>query len=167
VLGGQFSSRLNRKLREEKGLTYGVRTSFDFRVQAGTFSCETNVQRDATAQAVADILGEFDAVRAPGAIAERELVQAQAALTRGYVRNFETAAQIARAAAQLITFDLDDRSYDRFVPAVQALAVGNLQEAADQFVHPDDATVVAVGDEACRGPLEGLGREVVPIVPEM
>ena len=31
VLGGQFVSRINLNLREEKGFTYGARTSFDFR----------------------------------------------------------------------------------------------------------------------------------------
>ena len=31
VLGGQFVSRINLKLREEKGYTYGARTGFDWR----------------------------------------------------------------------------------------------------------------------------------------
>ena len=31
ILGGQFSSRLNTKLREEKGFTYGIRSQFDCR----------------------------------------------------------------------------------------------------------------------------------------
>ena len=31
VLGGQFVSRLNLNLREDKGFTYGARSSFDFR----------------------------------------------------------------------------------------------------------------------------------------
>jgi zinc protease len=48
LLGGQFSSRINRNLREARGLTYGARTNFDFRVHSGTFSCDTNVQGDAT-----------------------------------------------------------------------------------------------------------------------
>ena len=31
LLGGQFVSRINLKLREEKGYTYGARTGFDWR----------------------------------------------------------------------------------------------------------------------------------------
>jgi zinc protease len=31
ILGGQFVSRINMNLREDKGYTYGARTSFDFR----------------------------------------------------------------------------------------------------------------------------------------
>src|SRR5262249_2070849 len=37
VLGGQFVSRVNLKLREERGFTYGARTSFDFRRLPGPF----------------------------------------------------------------------------------------------------------------------------------
>ena len=53
LVGGQFTSRINRNLREEKGITYGARTAFELRRVAGSFSCDTSVQADATAVAVA------------------------------------------------------------------------------------------------------------------
>ena len=37
VLGGQFVSRINLNLREDKGFTYGARTAFDFRRLPGPF----------------------------------------------------------------------------------------------------------------------------------
>ena len=33
ILGGQFTSRINRKLREAMGVTYGARSAFDFRAR--------------------------------------------------------------------------------------------------------------------------------------
>ena len=36
VLGGQFSSRINLNLREDKGFTYGARTAFEFRRRPGS-----------------------------------------------------------------------------------------------------------------------------------
>ena len=41
VLGGQFVSRVNLKLREEKGYTYGARTGFDWRRGLAPFSLST------------------------------------------------------------------------------------------------------------------------------
>ena len=38
ILGGLFNSRLNRKLREEKGYTYGAHAGFDLRRAAGPFA---------------------------------------------------------------------------------------------------------------------------------
>jgi zinc protease len=166
VLGGQFTSRINLRLREEKGVTYGARTSFDFRRVAGTFSCDTSVQADATAVAVTDVLDEFARVREES-VPPDELEAAQASLTRGYVRNFETAAQIARAAVQLATHGLPDDTFDRFVPSIRDVAGADVRQAARVCVRPSDATVVVVGDAAiCAKPLESVGRVVSIVAPE-
>ncbi len=52
ALGGAFVSRINLKLREEKGYTYGARSSFEFRRQTGPFAVQASVQTDATAESV-------------------------------------------------------------------------------------------------------------------
>jgi predicted Zn-dependent peptidase len=166
VLGGQFTSRINRRLREEKGVTYGARTSFDFRRVAGTFSCDTSVQADATGTAVADVLDELDRVR-QDEVPAVELDAAKASLTRGYVRNFETAGQLARAAVQLAAYGLADDTFDRFVPGVDVVSRAAVHAAASEFIRPADATIVVVGDaETCQAQLETLGRTVELARPE-
>jgi predicted Zn-dependent peptidase len=149
------------------GVTYGARTSFDLRRVAGVFSCDTNVQADRTAESIHEILTAFDDVAREDAIPSDELDRAKATLTRGYVRHFETASQLVRAAGQLVTLDLDDDAFDRFVPAVDALTADEVREAAAAFVRARDATVVVVGDAGvCQRPLEHLGRPVAVVTPE-
>ena len=63
ILGGQFVSRINMNLREEKGYTYGARTSFEFRKGPGPFVFQTSVQSDVTAEAVREVLGEIETIR--------------------------------------------------------------------------------------------------------
>jgi predicted Zn-dependent peptidase len=167
LVGGQFTSRINRRLREEKGVTYGARSAFDFRRAAGLFSCETSVQADRTAEAVEDILAELEDVRREGAVEDDELDRAKASLTRGYVRSFETASQLVRAAALLVTYGLDEGTFDRFVPGVDSLTAADVEAAARKFIRPVDATVVVVGDASrCRDTLEALGRPVEAVAPE-
>jgi zinc protease len=167
ALGGQFTSRLNATLREKKGLTYGVHSAFDFRRLAGSFACETSVEAVGVAEALSDVLREFEAVRGKAALADDELARAKAALTRGYVRHFETAEHLVRAAVQLVTYGLDDQTFDRFVPEVERVSVNDALAAARTFIHPDQATVAVVGDaDECRGPIEALGRRVSVITPE-
>jgi predicted Zn-dependent peptidase len=167
LLGGQFTSRINRNLRETRGITYGASTSFDMRRRGGSFCCLTGVQSSATALAVSEILSEISAVRSEGAIAAGELDRARAGLTRGYVRQFETTAQLARAAVILVTYELPDDTFDRFVPGVERVTVDDVTAAARQHLHPDRAVVVIVGDEArCHADLETLGRTVRTISPE-
>jgi zinc protease len=43
-LGGSFSGRLNQRLRQQLGYTYGARSAFDMDRDAGTFVCDTSVQ---------------------------------------------------------------------------------------------------------------------------
>jgi predicted Zn-dependent peptidase len=166
VLGGQFTSRINRRLREEKGVTYGARTAFDFRRVGGTFSCDSSVDVAATSDAVRDVLAEFDAIRQAPVPAD-ELASAKASLTRGYVRNFETGGQIARAVAQIATHGLPDDTFDRFVPSIETITAEDVQEAAQAFIRPEDATIVVVGDvERSRETLAEIGRPVVVSAPE-
>jgi predicted Zn-dependent peptidase len=165
VLGGHFSSRLNLNLRERKGYTYGVRSAFDFRRTAGPFSVQTSVQTDATADAAVEVLGELRDIGRdrPADDAERSL--SVAALTKGFPRNFETAGQVARGLAQLAIYDLPDDTFDVFVPRIRALTVDDITRAAGQYLHPDRAVVVAVGDCArIKNALETAGLGEASIV---
>lgn len=161
LLGGQFSSRINQNLREARGLTYGARTSFDFRVRSGAFSCETNVQGDATPLVVSEILAEFEAVGGTRPAGADELERAKSSITRGYVRQFETSLQLAHAAARLVTFDLPADTFDRFVPDVEAVTPAAVSAAAREHVRPEESIVVVVGDASgWREKLGSLGRPV-------
>ena len=97
MLGGQFVSRINMNLREDKGYTYGARTSFEFRRGPGPFVLQASVQSDATVDAVLEAIAELRGIRGDRPVTRQELETGRAALTRGYPRNFETAEQISRA----------------------------------------------------------------------
>jgi len=146
VLGGQFVSRINLNLREDKGLTYGARTSFDFRRLPGPFALHVSVQTTGTARAIAESLSEIEAIRGPRAVTPEELKLGVAALTRGYARNFETAEQVARAVTQLAVYDLPDSYYTDFIPSVERLTVDEVTQAIARHVHPDRLTALVVGD---------------------
>jgi zinc protease len=166
ILGGQFTSRINRNLRETRAITYGARSSFDMRRSGGLFSCDASVQPDATAVALAETVREMRDVGVAGAVSASELDEARASLTRGYARHFETTAQLARAMAQMVTYGLDHDTFDRFVPEVERLTPADIARAATAL-RPDDTTLVVVGDaDQVRAPLETLGRPIVDFVPE-
>ena len=63
ILGGLFNSRLNMKLREEKGYTYGASAGWDLRRGAGPFAARAAVNGEATAPAIADLMAELDRIR--------------------------------------------------------------------------------------------------------
>jgi predicted Zn-dependent peptidase len=159
ILGGQFVSRINMNLRENKGYTYGARTSFDLRRGAGSFVLQASVQSDATTDAVREAIGELRAIRGERPVGQDELLLGRAALTRGYPRNFETAEQIARAATQLALYELPDDYFSTFVQTVLSLTPDEVTRAAATHLHPDQLLTVIVGDRDAIGPsLETLGQ---------
>jgi zinc protease len=151
VLGGQYVSRINMNLRGDKGITYGAGSAFDFRRRPGPFTLKASVDARATASAIAESIKEIAAIRGPRPIGVDELAVGVAALTRGYARNFETAEQIARAAAQLALYDLPDDYYSRFVPRVESLTPEEVMRAAERHLDPARLTTLVVGDPAVFG----------------
>ena len=63
ILGGLFNSRLNMRLREEKGYTYGAGAGFDLRRGAGPFAARAAVNTEVTVPAVVEMVAELERMR--------------------------------------------------------------------------------------------------------
>jgi predicted Zn-dependent peptidase len=155
VIGGQFVSRINLKLREEKGYTYGARTGFDWRRGLAPFSLQASVHTAATADAIADCFAELDAIRGTRPPTGEEMALAKASLTRGYPRGFETAHQVARAVGQLALYGLPDTYFEEFVPRVSAIQPQDVVQAAERYIDPARTVTLVVGDYQAVGPTLG------------
>jgi predicted Zn-dependent peptidase len=169
ILGGQFVSRINMKLRQEKGLTYGARTTFDFRRGRGPFILQTSVQSDGTGEAITSSLLEIHAIRTDRPPTEAEVEIAKAALTRGYARNFETAEQIARAMTQLALYGLPDDYFDTFTSKIGEVTVDHARRVASTHLDPDRLATAVVSDSSIVIPqlaAAGLG-EPTPLLPRL
>jgi zinc protease len=162
ILGGLFNSRLNRKLREEKGYTYGANAGFDMRRGVGPFAVRAAVNTEVTVAAVQDILAELDAMRdAPPTTAE--LHAARDYLVGVFPLRFETPPAIVGAIAGLIIHDLPMDELDRYRPAIEAVSDAGVQAAAHEHIDPAKLAIVLVGDADAI--LPGLeGAELGPIV---
>ena len=126
------------------------------------------MQSDATVDAIAESLGELDAIRGARPVTTSELYAGRAALTRGYPRNFETAEQVSRGAAQLALFDLPDDYFATFVPKVLAVDEAAVTRVAQQHIDPSRLLTVIVGDRDKVAPAVhrlnlGTASELVPM----
>ncbi len=157
ILGGQFVSRINLNLREDKGLTYGARTAFEFRRMSGPFVLQVSVQTSGTATAIDESLGEISGIRGARPVTPDELALGIAALTRGYARSFETGEQIGRAALQLALYDLPDDYFEQFVPTIERVTSDEVSRVMARHLDPARLTTLVVGDlDAIGADLAGL-----------
>lgn len=155
ILGGLFNSRLNRKLREEKGYTYGAGAGFDLRRGAGPFAVRAAVNTEVTVPAVADMLTELVTMRdAPPT--RDELHAARDFLVGVFPLRFETPPAVVGAIAGLLIHGLPMDELDRYRPAIEAITADDVQAVARQHIHPDALAIVLVGDaDAILPALEG------------
>ncbi|MDP1571124.1 MAG: pitrilysin family protein [Vicinamibacterales bacterium] len=157
VLGGQFVSRVNLNLREDKGYTYGARTGIDLRRGLGPFVLQMSVQTEVTAAAITEALREIDLIRGAKPVTDLERDLAVRSLTLGYPRGFETAQQVARSVAQLALHGLPDSYFEAFVPAISDVGLADLTRVARHYLDPSRLVTLIVGDhESIAGSLRSL-----------
>jgi zinc protease len=169
ILGGLFNSRLNRKLREEKGYTYGAGAGFDMRRGVGPFAVRAAVNTEVTVPALQDIFVQLEAMR-DGPPRRDELHAARDYLVGVFPLRFETPPAVVGAIAGLLIQGLPMDELDRYRPAVEAVSDADVQGAARSHIQPSKAAVVLVGDaDAILPPLEAAAigpiaveREALP-----
>jgi len=145
VLGGSFSSRLVRDIRETKGYTYSIRSRLEHRLTGSLFKLRTPVRTEVAEPALTAILEHLDRLRKAEPTAE-ELAQAKAYLAGSFARSLETQEGVAEAVLKLRSRRLPDGWYDSYVDRVQAVTAAGARRAAEVFIRPDELTIVAVGD---------------------
>jgi zinc protease len=144
ILGGLFNSRLNTKLREEKGYTYGAGAGFDLRRAAGPFAARAAVNTEVTVPAIADTLAELERMRSEPVTAA-ELKAAKDYLIGVFPLRFETPGPVVGALAGLAIHELPDDELARYRPAIEAVTAGDVQAAA-QHIRTEAAVILLVGD---------------------
>jgi predicted Zn-dependent peptidase len=145
ILGGLFNSRLNRKLREEKGYTYGASAGFDLRRGPGPFAVRAAVNTDVTVPSVQEMLVELERMRdAPPESAE--LHAARDYLVGVFPLRFETPPAVVGAIAGVLIHGLPMDELDRYRPSIEAVSDLDVQGVATRHIRPEELAIVLVGD---------------------
>ncbi len=150
ILGGLFNSRLNMKLREEKGYTYGAGAGFDLRRARGPFTARAAVNTEATVPALGDFLVELDRIREER-VTDAELAAARDYLVGVFPLRFETPGPVAGSLAGLFVHGLPDDELARYRGAIEAVTRDDVLRVARDHVHPETAAIILVGDHEAFG----------------
>lgn len=148
ILGGTGSARLYTNLRQDKGYTYGARSAFDYRRDAGPFVAQAAVQGFSTRESVVEFLKEIDGIRGGMPISAAELERARQAIIRGLPRGFETPGQIAAGLESIVTYGLPDTYFNTYTQKIAAVTLDDVNRVAKQYLQPDRMAIVIVGDRA-------------------
>jgi predicted Zn-dependent peptidase len=163
LLGGLFQSRLNHEIREVRGWSYGVRSSFDFGHGPGAFKAGGGIITANTDSALVEFFHQFRGVRGDVPFTDDELQQGKAALVQSLPERFSSVNGIGTAVAALSTQELPESYYQDYPAKVRVLTRDDLVRVAKKYVDLDHLHVVIVGDRSViEAPLRATG--IAPIV---
>jgi zinc protease len=158
AIGGTFAARLNQRLREELGYTYGARSQFWRGEWDGAWSISTSLRRDVTVAGIEEALAIVEAARRHELPAD-ELARTRQLLTRQLPQRFETNADLAGQLAALVVQRRPLDWYERLLAGVGAVSAARARAvAADAWA---DLAIVVIGDRAAlAGDLARLARPI-------
>ncbi len=148
VLGGQFISRLNMNLREEKGYSYGIQSIFSFLRSPGPFEAGGGVQSAVTRESILEIMKELGEIAGPRPVEKSELEYARERLVQGFPSRFETTFGVAGQIAVLVEDELPDDEFETYVSKIEAVTQDDVNRVAKSYLAPESMTILVIGDRA-------------------
>ena len=146
VLGGEFSSRLNMNLREDKHWAYGAYSFMQNALGERPWLAFAAVQIDKTAESLQEMSREIvDYASGKTPATPAEVAKIQATEIRGLPGSFETAAAVMGSIAGNVRYDRPDDYVTRRATEIKALTPVQVAEAA-KAIAPNALTWVVVGD---------------------
>ena len=147
VLGGEFTSRLNMNLREDKHWSYG----------AGVFVMDTKAQRpllayapvqtDKTAESVTEMIKEITQYTSDKPITQEEFDKTTGNTILSLPGKWETNSAVAGSLEEKVKYSLSDDYWKTYDQKMRSLKLDDARKTANQLVHANQLTYFVVGDK--------------------
>lgn len=147
-LGEAFTSRVNLNLREDKGYTYGARSTFQRYREVGYFAVSAAVKSETTRASIDEMLKELSMMCGSKPITAQERDESVSGLLLGYPGRFERTSSVGASFASLAIYDRPVNWYQTWPAAVEAVTLGQADEIADEYCDPTKFSIVLAGDRA-------------------
>jgi len=167
ILGGDFISRLNMNLREDKHWSYGAGSFvWDAKGQR-PFLAYVSVQMDKTKESIQEMQKELMAIINDKPITTDEFNRVQKNMILQLPGMWETNSSVSGSLSEKVTFNLSDDYFKTYDAIVRKLTRDELQQLSTQVVKPDLVNWFVVGDKSkIYDNLKEIGYEIIEVDPD-
>jgi zinc protease len=163
ALGGGFNGRVNINLREDKGWTYGARTTFSGDKYSGSFAFSSGIKAEATDSALTEVMKELKNYSEKG-ITPDEVAFMKSAIGQRDALRYETGFQKAGFIGRILDFNLPANYTDEQLKIMSSISKQDIDKLAAKWITPDKAYILLVGDKAKILPgLQKSGYDIVEL----
>ena len=165
IIGGEFTSRVNMNLREDKGWSYGAGTFLMGAKGQRPFLTYAPVQTDQTGPSMQEILKELTGYTGNNPATAEEFKKTKENEVLSLPGQWETMNSVEGSMANMVRYGLADDYYQTYADKVRNLTLEEIQTMAKKVIDTGRMTWLVVGDrEKVEAEIKALGfGEVVPI----
>ncbi|MBY3790567.1 insulinase family protein [Photobacterium carnosum] len=144
-LAGNFNSRLNLNLREDKGYTYGAGGYLTGGREIGLASFYAQVRANATLPAIKEFMTELKRMSMTG-LTDKEVKFMRLAVGQQDALSYETPAKKAALLGNILSYDLPKDFVAQRNHIVATITKTEMDKLAQKWFNPKDYQIVIVGD---------------------
>jgi len=144
ILGGYFGSRLMRNIREEKGFTYGVRSTINCLSQANLWIVSTDVKKEFRNRTLEEINKEITILQEQP-VPDAELETVKNYMLGTFVSSFDTPFALADKFKNIHYSGLKYDYYQRYFHTIRNIKSERIIELSQKYLLPENFTTVVVG----------------------
>jgi zinc protease len=145
--GGGFASRLMDVVREKRGLTYGIYSSFSAHKEPGAFSISVQTKNESADEVLSIIKSEMQRIRKEQ-VSDAELADAKSFMTGSFPRRFETTSRIADFLVAAKFYDLPEDYIEKYSSYINSVTKQEILRVARKYLSDENYLVVIAGDRS-------------------
>jgi zinc protease len=163
LFGELFQGRLNGNIREAKGWSYGVSSSFSYGRGPGQFRAGGEIQTNKTDSALVEFMKEIKGIRGDKPVTDDELAAAKSSLVQSLPSRPATLSGVSGMVNEIFVLGLPEDYWTQFTREINAVTAADVQRVARKHIDADNLVILIVGDRAkIEAPVRATG--VAPVV---
>lgn len=147
ILGGDFTSRINMNLREDKHWAYGAGGFVLGTQQERPFLMYAPVQTDKSAESIVELKKEIEEFITSRPATAEELSKVKTNQILKLPGQWETNAAVNNSVYNLVKYNLSDNYYQEYDKNVRNLTLSELNNVSKKVVKPSAVNWFVVGDK--------------------
>jgi predicted Zn-dependent peptidase len=164
IFGGDFVSRLNMNLREDKHWSYGAGSFVNPAKGQRPLLAYVSVQIDKTKEAIQEFNKELSGINNEKPVTKEEFDRVQKNMVLQLPGMWETNSSVRNSVETLVKFGLSNDYYNTYDAKVRNLTLPELQQISKEVIIPNHFTWFVVGDKAkIKSGLTELGYEIIEL----
>jgi zinc protease len=148
ILGQLFQSRLNALIREQRGFSYGVSSSFAYGRGPGAFRAGGGIVTAKSDSALMDFMNELKGVQGGKPFTDDEVTQGRESLIQRLPDRFSGVDALAGAISTVYVQDLPEAYWQEYARNISAVTADDLVRVAKKYIDLNNFNLIIVGDRA-------------------